>query len=191
MSAARRGRAARPLSFRDQFFQDETIALGIGIVVSVLAGLLHDAHVISSKANDWSLTGVALPAFAVSYWHAGWRPVPPPPASRARRALTITAAVLVTVLLAASVAAWGALLTGGRMGWSDFPFAAVPGAYLSLSAARRGARRWGPVPRPEATPEADAAGTGAVENGAAERDSPRRVPASVPPWGPAVQPPGS
>jgi len=186
--AARRGRAER-LSFRGQFYQDETIALGAGMLVAVLAGTLHDARVISGSVDDWSLVGVVLPPFVVSYWHAGWRPVPPPPASRARRAVTVAASVVVVALLVAAVAAWAALVAGGRLGWSDFPLAAVTGAYLSLSAARRAARNWRPALPPVTPP--GGSGAGAVEDGAVKVNGPSRVPVSVPPWGPAALPPGS
>ena len=148
---ARHGRVVEPLSFRAQFFQDMTIAMGPVIVAGMVGGDLRDAGVISVSAER-STVWLAVVPFAVSYWHAARRPPVPPPAGAWRRVLTVAASALTLALAVSGTAGELLLVLGHRLSWLDFPGVPLVAASFPLMAARTAVRRWRAGPPAPAVP---------------------------------------
>lgn len=131
--AAPPDRRPRKLSPRGQLHNDTTVGLGPAVAASQLSGTLWHAHLITSAGNWAGVAWLAGPA-AVIYWHALTRPEPPPPAGRARRALTWAAAILTGTLATTATAAMLVIAVTRHdvTGWT-VPQAIAPGAVASVT----------------------------------------------------------
>jgi hypothetical protein len=140
-----------PLSRRNQISQDISVALGPGLQAVNLAGDLRDAHVITHAWTLLPLLWAAVP-LAVYTWHKTARPPLPPPASRARRALTRAGTALTITLAAAATAAIVILIARHRLTWwASWPITPACFAIIPVLSARNAARNYQPEPaRPPA-----------------------------------------
>jgi hypothetical protein len=134
--------AIEPISRLDQAVQDLVLAFGPCVQGVFIVTALPNAHVISHAQSNYSLALVALPV-AVAVWHLFARPPLPPPASRARRALTRAAVVLTLILAVAAIAVTITLITRHTAGvfrwWPITPFGCT---FLTIQAAQRAKRRY-------------------------------------------------
>jgi hypothetical protein len=140
----RHARTVKPLSRREQMFEDMTVSLGPAVEANMMAAVLHDARLM--PLTYWPLASVAVPV-AVCAWHKLTAPEPPPPASTARRVLTLVAVALTVAIAAAGSATAFVVALSHHPGgtWWDVALPVIY-AVVPLQAAGHARRRLRPSP---------------------------------------------